>query len=116
MVLGLFEEAAALVFLYATAEAVEELTFARTRSAIRELRPSRRTCSRAGARSSCRSSSYAPATASFVRPEAALPTDGITRLGKGTNAPTLGGVRIALPQGDANDRRTSGTLNLYLLP
>jgi PQQ-like domain len=31
------------------------------------------------------------------------------------NAPIIGGGRIALAQGDANDRRTSGTLNLYTL-
>ena len=37
LVFGLCEEAAALVFLYSMAEAIEELTFARTRSAIRDL-------------------------------------------------------------------------------
>ncbi len=36
-ILGLWEEAAALVILYAFAEGVEELTFARTRRAIRAL-------------------------------------------------------------------------------
>jgi Cd2+/Zn2+-exporting ATPase len=35
--LGLWDEAAALVFLYGTAEGVEEYTYARTRHAIRSL-------------------------------------------------------------------------------
>src|SRR5690606_25567673 len=37
VVFGLWEEAAALVFLYSLAEAIEELTFTRTRFAIRQL-------------------------------------------------------------------------------
>ena len=43
----------------------------------------------------------------------------ITRLPAGRghwNAPVLGGGRIALPEGNANDHATSGTLNFYVLP
>jgi hypothetical protein len=43
----------------------------------------------------------------------------IVRLPAGSghwNSPVLGGGRIALPQGNANDHATSGTLNLYVLP
>ena len=49
------------------------------------------------------------------------PTSGklVARLPAGPghwNAPVLGGGRIALPEGDANDHRTSGRLNLYESP
>jgi hypothetical protein len=32
------------------------------------------------------------------------------------NNPIVGGGRIALPEGDANDHRLSGRLSLYALP
>lgn len=50
-----------------------------------------------------------------------LPTSGklVARLPTGRghwNAPVLDGGRIALPECDANDQRTSGRLNLYVFP
>jgi PQQ-like domain len=49
------------------------------------------------------------------------PADGrvIVRLPAGAghwNAPVIGGGRVALPQGNANDHKRSGILNLYALP
>ena len=95
MVFGLFEEAAALVFLYATAEAVEELTFARTRSAIRELldlAPKQAHLLRDGRWKLVPAEQLRPGDRFLVRPGEALPTDGIIRDGRGTlnEAPVTG--------------------------
>jgi heavy metal translocating P-type ATPase len=86
IVFGLVEEAAALVFLYATAEAVEELTFARTRSAIRDLldlAPKQATRLRDGREEVVAAEELRPGDRFLVRPGESLPTDGVIREGRG---------------------------------
>ena len=95
MAFGLFEEAAALVVLYASAEAVEELTFARTRSAIRELldlAPKQATRVRDGREELVPVEELQPGDIFLVRPGEALATDGIIRSGEGAlnEAPVTG--------------------------
>ncbi len=84
---GLYEEAAALVVLYASAEAVEELTFARTRSAIRDLldlAPKRARVLRDGVEAGVAAEELRPGDVFVVRPGESLPTDGIIRSGQST--------------------------------
>jgi Cd2+/Zn2+-exporting ATPase len=95
MAFGLFEEAAALVVLYASAEAVEELTFARTRSAIRELlelAPKQARVLRDGREEEIPAEDLRPGDVFVVRPGESLPTDGMIRSGRTTlnEAPVTG--------------------------
>lgn len=95
MAFGLFEEAAALVVLYASAEAVEELTFARTRSAIRELldlAPKQATRLRDGGEELVPVEQLQRGDVFLVRPGEALATDGVIRSGHGSlnEAPVTG--------------------------
>lgn len=95
MVFGLFVEAAALVFLYATAEAVEQLTFARTRSAIRrllDLAPKQAHLLRDGREKLVPVEELRPGDVFVVRPGEAIPTDGVIRSGRATldEAPITG--------------------------
>ena len=90
IVFGLWEEAAALVFLYSLAEAIEELTFARTRSAIRDLldlapKQARR-------EEEVAAEQLRVGDVFTVRPGEALPTDGVIRDGQSTfnEAPVTG--------------------------
>lgn len=85
MAFGLFEEAAALVFLYAGAEAVEELTFARTRSAIRDLldlAPKQAHLLAEGGEELVPVEELRPGDVFLVRPGESLATDGIIRSGQ----------------------------------
>jgi Cd2+/Zn2+-exporting ATPase len=95
IVFGLWEEAAALVFLYSLAEAIEELTFARTRSAIRDLldlapRQARRLVG--GREEEVAAEWLSVGDVFVVRPGEALATDGIIRDGRSTldEAPVTG--------------------------
>ncbi len=80
-ILGLWEEAAALVVLYAFAEGVEELTFARTRRAIRallDLAP--KTAHRlvdGGKTVTVPADTIQPGDRFVVRPGESVPTDGV---------------------------------------
>ena len=107
MVFGLFEEAAALVFLYATAEAVEELTFARTRSAIRELldlAPKQAHLLRDGREELVPVEQLRPGDRFLVRPGEALPTDGIIRSGQGTlNEAPVTGESVPVEKGEGQE-------------
>jgi len=79
-VLGLWEEAAALVVLYAFAEGVEELTFARTRRAIRallDLAPKTVRRVRDGREETVPAAELRPGDRFRVRPGESLPTDGV---------------------------------------
>jgi len=79
-VLGLWEEAAALVVLYAAAEGVEELTFARTRRAIRallDLAPRTAHLLRDGGTVTVPAEQLRPGDRFLVRPGEAVPTDGV---------------------------------------
>ena len=111
---GLFEEAAALVFLYATAEAVEELTFARTRSAIRDLLdlvPKQATVLRDGREETVPAETLQPGDLFLVRPGEALPTDGVIRSGETTlNEAPVTGESIPVEKGPGQDV-FAGSLN-----
>ncbi len=95
IVFGLWEEAAALVFLYSLAESIEELTFARTRSAIRDLldlapKHARRLVD--GHEEEVPAEELRVGDVFTVRPGEALPTDGVIRDGQSTfnEAPVTG--------------------------
>ncbi len=82
--LGFWEEAAFLVFLYGSAEAVESLTFARTRSAIRallDLAPKEAHVLRDGAELTVPATELVPGDVFLVRPGESLATDGVIRTG-----------------------------------
>ncbi len=78
--LGLWDEAAALVVLYGVAEGVEELTFARTRRAIRallDLAPKQARLLRDGRETLVPAAELRPGDRFVVRPGEAVATDGI---------------------------------------
>ncbi len=79
-ILGLWEEAAALVVLYGAAEGIEEFTFARTRTAIRallELAPKEARVLRDGTEVTVAAETLTPGDQFMVRPGESLPADGI---------------------------------------
>ncbi len=79
-ILGLWEEAAALVVLYGAAEGIEEYTFARTRTAIRallDLAPKEARMLRDGEETTVPAESLQPGDHFVVRPGESLPTDGV---------------------------------------
>ncbi len=82
--LGLWDEAAALVFLYGAAEGTEEYTYARTRHAIRallDLAPKEARVLRDGKETTVPAESLKPGDVFIVRPGEAIPTDGIIKSG-----------------------------------
>ncbi|BAV33256.1 ATPase [Sulfuricaulis limicola] len=83
-ILGLWDEAAALVFLYGAAEGTEEYTYARTRASIRallDLAPKEARVLRDGKESTVPAESLKAGDIFVVRPGEALPTDGVIRSG-----------------------------------
>lgn len=83
-VLGLWDEAAALVFLYGAAEGTEEYTYARTRASIRallDLAPKEARVLRDGREITVPAESLKPGDVFVVRPGEAIPTDGVIRTG-----------------------------------
>ncbi|WP_217914788.1 heavy metal translocating P-type ATPase [Miltoncostaea marina] len=114
MAFGLFEEAAALVVLYASAEAVEELTFARTRSAIRdllELAPRQARVLRDGREETIPAEDLRPGDVFVVRPGESLPTDGVIRSGRTTlNEAPVTGEAVPVDKGPGADV-FAGTVN-----
>ncbi len=79
-ILGMWEEAAALVVLYGAAEGVEEYTFARTRNAIRallDLTPKQARVLRNGEAVMIDASELQAGDRFAVRPGESLPTDGV---------------------------------------
>jgi len=82
--LGLWDEAAVLVVLYAAAEALEEYAYARTRSAIRsllDLAPKEARILRDGQEVTVPAADLRPGDRFVVRPGEALPTDGVVEEG-----------------------------------
>lgn len=82
--LGLWDEAAFLVFLYAAAEGLEEYTYARTRSAIRallDLAPKEAHLLRGGQEITIAAEELRPGDRFLVRPGESLPTDGVVKSG-----------------------------------
>ncbi len=79
-ILGLWDEAAALVVLYAAAEGTEEYTFARTRNAIRallDLAPKEARLLRNGAEVTVPATELRPGDRFLVRPGESVATDGV---------------------------------------
>ncbi|MGH2946918.1 MAG: heavy metal translocating P-type ATPase [Solirubrobacteraceae bacterium] len=114
LVFGLFEEAAALIFLYSLAEAIEELTFARTRSAIRDLldlapKQARRLVD--GREETVPAEQLQVGEVFLVRPGEALPTDGTIRDGRSTlNEAPVTGESVPVEKGPGQDV-FAGTVN-----
>ena len=83
-ILGLWEEAAFLAFLYGAAEGVEEYVYDRTRSAIRallDLAPKEAHLLRDGGEMTVPAADLAVGDIFLVRPGESLPTDGVIRKG-----------------------------------
>jgi Cd2+/Zn2+-exporting ATPase len=83
-ILGLWDEAAFLVFLYGAAEGLEEYTYAHTRSAIRallDLAPKEAHVLRDGREMTVPAESLRPGEVFLVRPGESVPTDGVIRSG-----------------------------------
>ncbi len=83
-ILGLWDEAAFLVFLYGSAEGLEEYTYARTRSAIRgllDLAPKQARVLRNGEEVAVPAETLLPGDRFVVRPGESIPTDGVVRSG-----------------------------------
>ena len=82
--LGLWEEAAFLAFLYGAAEGLEELTYDRTRKAIRallDLAPKEARVIRDGEERMIPATELVPGDRFLVRPGESLATDGVVRAG-----------------------------------
>lgn len=112
--LGLWDEAAILVFLFATAEAMEEYAYARTRSAIRallDLAPKEAHVLRAGKEETVPAAALCPGDLCLVRPGEAIPTDGVIR--EGTSAVDESSVTGESMPVDKKpgDRLFAGTVN-----
>ena len=114
IVFGLWEEAAALVFLYSLAEAIEELTFTRTRSAIRELldlapKQARRLTGRR--EETIDADQLRLGDVFVVRPGEALPTDGVICDGSSTfNEAPVTGESVPVEKGPGQ-QVFAGTVN-----
>ncbi len=112
--LGFWEEAAFLVFLYGSAEAVESLTFARTRSAIRallDLAPKEAHVLRDGAELTIPATELVPGDVFLVRPGEGLATDGIIRTGASSlDESPVTGESVPVDKGPG-DPVFAGTIN-----
>jgi Cd2+/Zn2+-exporting ATPase len=105
--LGLWDEAAALVILYGAAEGLEEYVFARTRASIRallDLAPKTARVSRDGREESIPAESLRVGDVFIVKPGEAMPTDGVVLKGASSvnQAPITGeSVPVEKTQGSA---------------
>ncbi len=114
LIFGLWEEAAALVFLYSLAEAIEELTFARTRSAIRgllDLAPKQARRLKDGREETVDADQLRLGDVFLVRPGEALPTDGVISDGRSTlNEAPVTGESVPFEKGPGQEV-FAGTVN-----
>ena len=112
--LGFWEEAAFLVFLYGSAEAVESLTFARTRSALRallDLAPKEAHVLRDGAELTIPATELVPGDVFLVRPGEGLATDGVIRTGASSlDESPVTGESVPVDKGPG-DPVFAGTIN-----
>ena len=114
-ILGLWEEAAFLAFLYGAAEGVEEYTYARTRGSIRalmDLVPKEATVLREGKEIRIPATELVIGDIFFVKPGESIPTDGSITKGASSidEAPVTGeSVPVSKKEGM---RIFAGTLNL----
>ena len=113
-ILGLWEEAAALVVLYGAAEGIEEYTFARTRTAIRallDLAPKEARLLRDGEESTVPAESLQPGDCFVVRPGESLPTDGVIVSGEsGLDESPVTGESVPVDKGPG-DKVFAASLN-----
>ena len=112
--LGAWEEAAFLVFLYGSAEAVESLTFARTRSAIRallDLAPKEAHVLRNGVEETIPATALVPGDVFLVRPGEGFATDGtITSGTSSVDESPVTGESVPVDK-QPSDRVFAGTIN-----
>lgn len=113
--LGLWEEAAFLAFLYGGAEGLEELTYDRTRGAIRallDLAPKEAHLLREGVVQDVPAEALEPGDRFLVRPGEGLPTDGVIRAGETSlNEAPVTGESVPVEKGE-DDQVFAGTVNL----
>ncbi|GIU96686.1 MAG: cadmium transporter ATPase [Actinomycetota bacterium] len=114
-VLGLWEEAAFLAFLYGGAEGLEEFTYDRTRGAIRallDLAPKEAHLLRDDAEVTVPAEELAEGDRFLVRPGESLPTDGVIRAGATSlNEAPISGESVPVEKGEG-DAVFAGTVNL----
>jgi Cd2+/Zn2+-exporting ATPase len=94
-ILGMWDEAAFLVFLYGTAEGIEEYTFARTRGSIRkllDLAPKESRIIKNGDEATIPAEDLKIGDTFIVRPGESIPTDGVIVKGRSSvnEAPVTG--------------------------
>ena len=94
-ILGMWDEAAFLVFLYGAAEGIEEYTYAKTRGSIRkllDLAPKEAKILRNGNETTVRAEDLVIGDFFIVRPGESIPTDGIIEKGQSSinEAPVTG--------------------------
>jgi Cd2+/Zn2+-exporting ATPase len=102
--LGLWEEAAALVVLFAAAEGVEELTYARTRASIRkllDLAPTEAVLIRNDTEHIIPAAELRVGDIFLVKPGAGIPTDGIITKGQTSiNESAVTGESVPVEKGE----------------
>lgn len=113
--LGLWEEAAFLAFLYGAAEALEELTYDRTRSAIRallDLAPKEARVLRDGVEATVAATELMPGDIFLLRPGESIPTDGVIQSGSASiNEAAITGESLPVEKGPGSEV-FPGTINL----
>ncbi len=114
-ILGMWEEAAFLVVLYALAEGMEEYAYARTRQSIRKLMdlvPKEAALVREGKETRVAAVTLQPGDIFLVRPGESIPTDGIIEEGRsGVDESPVTGESMPVEK-NAGDPVFAGTLNL----
>lgn len=112
--LGAWDEAAFLVFLYGVAEGLEEYTYARTRASIRkllDLAPKEARVIRDGRESSVPAEEVRVGDVFRVRPGESIPTDGVVARGRSSvNEATVTGESMPVEKAEG-DRVLAATLN-----
>ncbi|MCC6129121.1 MAG: cation-translocating P-type ATPase [Acidobacteria bacterium] len=112
--LGLWDEAAALFFLYGLAESVEHLTYDRAKRAIErllDLVPAEATVLRDGGEAVIRASLIERGDRIRVRPGESIPTDGLVEEGESAvDESSLTGESLPVEK-KAGERLFAGTLN-----
>lgn len=113
--LGMWDEAAALVVLYGAAEGLEEYTYARTRNSIRallDLAPREASVLRDGKESRVPAAEIKPGDRFLVRPGEALVTDGVIVEGRSSiNEASITGESMPVDK-EAGATVFAGTLNV----
>ncbi len=113
-VLGMWDEAAFLVFLYGAAEGLEEYTTARTRASIRkllDLAPKEARVIRNGSEITTLAEDLSVGDVFLVRPGEAIPTDGIILKGRSSvNEAPVTGESVPVEKSEGT-KVFAGTLN-----